>query len=90
MKLFLVHCIFALALTLTGYLAEGRIFDRCGLVAELRRQGFPEDKMRDCEYLLILLGFPQFTFPSLFLVLSQAKKSSNFLAMRIIFTTDDW
>ncbi|KOB77820.1 Lysozyme [Operophtera brumata] len=43
MQKFLV--IFAVAAVLC--LCEAKKFDRCGLVRELRRQGFPEDKMRD-------------------------------------------
>lgn len=48
MQKFLV--LFAMAAVLS--LTEAKRFDRCGLVKELRRQGFPEDKMRDCEYLI--------------------------------------
>lgn len=43
--------VFVLALAAFCLHCEAKQFTRCGLVQELRRQGFPEDKMRDCEYL---------------------------------------
>lgn len=36
---------------------EGKVFTRCGLVQELRRQGFPSNQLRDCEYTLKNLHF---------------------------------
>lgn len=30
--------------------SDAKRFSRCELVRELRRQGFPEDKMRNCKY----------------------------------------
>jgi hypothetical protein len=30
-------------------LCEGKVFTRCELVHELRRQNFPEHQMRDCK-----------------------------------------
>nr|AAP03061.1 lysozyme [Spodoptera exigua] len=39
--------VFVLALVAFCLHCEAKHFTRCGLVQELRRQGFPEDKMRD-------------------------------------------
>ncbi|KAF9798462.1 hypothetical protein SFRURICE_012490 [Spodoptera frugiperda] len=39
--------VFVLALAAFCLHCEAKQFTRCGLVQELRRQGFPEDKMRD-------------------------------------------
>ena len=52
MKFFILLVVVA---TLSGI--EGKTFTRCGLVQELRRQGFPESKLRDCKYLLLFINF---------------------------------